>query len=211
MAFCFLPLRFNYDDLAPAMSPATALWHHDVVHGEYLAAINRLVAPYPELAASTIEEILSQPERVPSGLLDEVRHQGGGHANHQFMWKILGASRRTRPSGALALAIDRTFADFDGFTRAFASAAMAHAGDGWAFLSLVAPRSQAIEIVTTHGNGNVLELHKPGVMICDLWEHAYHDQHRGDRAAWLDAYFEVVDWSQCTIRYDRLVAGQPTP
>ena len=88
---------------------------------------------------------------------------------------------------------------------------MALEGDGWAFLSLFAPRELDLEIVVTRGNGNVLELRKPGVLICDLWLHAYHDDHRDDREAWIDSYLETVDWTHCSLRYDRLVAGEPVP
>jgi superoxide dismutase, Fe-Mn family len=211
MAYEFLPLAYSYADLAPAMSENTVCWHHDVIHGGYLAAINTLLAPYPDIAALTIEQVLSHPERVPEAIRNEARFQGGGHANHQFTWKILGAKRGTKPSAALGAKIDETFGSFAAFIAAFKTAALALDGDGWAFLSLAVPRMAQIEIVTRHGNDNVLEIRKPGIFVCDLWEHAYHDDHRGDREAWLDAYFEVLDWTQCSIRYDCLVAGQPTP
>jgi Fe-Mn family superoxide dismutase len=211
MAYRFLPLAYGYADLKPAMSEAAARHHHDIVHGAYLSAINTLLAPLPELSALTIEEVLSHPERLPDAIRTEARFQGGGHANHQFTWKILGAKRDTKPSGALAAKIDETFGGLTGFTRAFTAAALGLDGDGWAFLSLPAPRNPALEIVVRRGNDNVLELRKPGVLVCDLWQHAYLNDHHGDRAAWIDAYLQVLDWTQCSIRYDRLVAGQPTP
>ncbi|HEX4043721.1 MAG TPA: Fe-Mn family superoxide dismutase [Xanthobacteraceae bacterium] len=211
MAYQFLPLAYSYADLMPAMSEATARRHHDAVHGAYLDAVNGLLAPYPELSALSIEAVLSHPERLPDAIRAEARFQGGGHANHQFTWKILGAQRSTRPSGALAGKIDETFGGLAGFVRAFKAAALNLDGDGWAFLSLPMPRTSALEIVVTRGNDNVLELRKPGVLVCDLWRHAYADDHHGDRAAWIDAYLQVLDWTQCAIRYDRLVAGQPTP
>ena len=209
MPFSFLPLGYDFADLAPAMSEKSARWHHDVVHDDYLAAIDRLLAPYRELAALTIEEVLVAPERIPDDIRDAARTQGGGHANHQFMWKILGKDRGTRPVGPLRAKIDSTYGGLSGFTRAFQSAALAHDGEGWAFLSLAKPRSHDVEILTTSGNGNVLELRKPGILICDLWEHAYRDDHNGDREAWLDAYLRVVDWEHCSLRYDRLAAGMP--
>jgi superoxide dismutase, Fe-Mn family len=211
MAYRFLPLAYGYGELMPAMSEATARHHHDVVHGAYLAAINALLAPYPELDALTIEEVLAHPERLPEAVRAEARFQGGGHANHQFTWKILGARRGTKPEGALAAKIEETFGGLDGFARAFEAAALGLDGDGWAFLSLAVPRAPALEIVVRRGNDNVLDLRKPGVLVCDLWQHAYADDHHGDRTAWIDAFLQVLDWTQCTIRFDRLVAGLPTP
>jgi Fe-Mn family superoxide dismutase len=211
MAYEFLPLRYGYADLAPAMSEKTARWHHDVVHGGYLAAINHLLEPYPDIAALTIEQVLSHPERVPDAIRDQARFQGGGHANHQFTWKILSANRDTKPSPALGAKIDETFGGFAAFMTALKTAALSFDGDGWVFLSLTVPRTPQIEIVTRRGNDNVLEIRKPGILLCDLWEHAYYHDHRGDREAWLDAYLQVLDWTQCSIRYDCLAAGQPTP
>lgn len=211
MAYAFLPLSYSFAELTPAMSETTARHHHDIVHGAYLEACNRLLAPHPELAALTIEAVLADPQRLPEKLREDVRSQGGGHANHQFMWKILSARRGTRPGPTLAAKIDETFGNFNKFTAAFKAAALALPGDGWAFLSLAAPRNQELEIVVTRDNGNVLELRKPGIVICDLWRHAYADDHGGDREAWLDAYLAVVDWSHCSLRYDRLLAGQPVP
>ena len=211
MAFLFLPLAYDFTELSPAMSEKVARWHHDVVHGDHLASINKLLAPFPSLALLTIEEVLAAPDRIPADIREAVRLHGGGHANHQFMWKILGRDRGTRPVGSFATQVDGTYGSFPVFTRALKSAALSLTGDGWVFLSLAKPRSPDLEIVVTHANGNVLELRKPGVAVCDLWEHAYRDDHKGDREAWIDAYLEVVNWEHCSARYDRLLAGMPVP
>ena len=211
MAYAFLPIAYRFSELAPAMSEATARWHHDVVHGGYLAEINRLIGPFPDLDRRSVEELMVEPDAIPADIREDVRFAAGGHGNHQFTWKILGPRRDTAPSGIFAAKIDQTFGSFAKFTDAFKRVALGLDGDGWAFLSLSAPRTAALEIVVTRGNDNVLELRKPGIVVCDLWEHAYHDDHRGDREAWIDAYLKVVDWSVCSDRYERLSAGQPAP
>ncbi len=210
-AYTFLPLAYSFSDLAPAMSEATMRFHHDVIHGAYLAACNELLVPYPALAALTIEQVLADPQRLPAEIREKFLVNGGGHANHQFMWKILGARRGTQPRTALGAKINEAFGGLESFKAKFKSAALGLAGEGWAFLSLAAPRTSALEIVVLSANGNVLELRKPGILICDLWQHAYCDDHNGDRAAWIDNYLNIVDWSQCSLRYDRLVAGLPVP
>jgi hypothetical protein len=80
VAFEFLPLSYDFNDLRPAMTEKAARWHHDVVHGAYLAAINRLLSQYPDFNGLTIEQVLSQPQRLPDNLREDVRVQGGGHA-----------------------------------------------------------------------------------------------------------------------------------
>jgi superoxide dismutase len=37
-------------------------------------------------------------------------------------------------------------------------------------------------------------------MVCDLWEHA-REPNYADRASYLDAFFNVIDWSVCEARF----------
>ncbi len=211
MPYEFLPMPFAFGDLTPAMSEPNARWHHDVEHKKHLDAVNRLLEPHQDLAALSIEQLLGGIEAVPDAIRDAVREEGGAHANHQFMWKIIGGARDTRPDAQLAAALERCFGGFEEFIDALKTASLALPGEGWSFLSLTAPRAPELVIVTTAGNGNVLELRKPGILICDLWQHAYAADHHGDRAAWLDAYLKIVDWRVCSTRYDRLLRGRPAP
>jgi hypothetical protein len=46
---------------------------------------------------------------VPEVIRTAVRNHGGGHANHQFFWEILGLKAGGSPNGAIADAIKRDF------------------------------------------------------------------------------------------------------
>ena len=211
MPFSLIPLLFKYDDFSGVIAPDVMRWHRETLHAKYMASLKALLEPLPQFSGPTIEEILSDPEKLPENIRDDAMHFGGGFANHQFFWKILGRCGRADPRNALAAAIDAGFGDFDRFRAEFKWRAMDLKGSGWAFLSLTAPRDPQLEIVVLPNNGSVLPLRKPGVLICDLWEHAYLDTFREDRARWLDAFWSMVDWPMCERRYDCLVAGLPTP
>ncbi len=32
------------------------------------------------------------------------------------------------------------------------------------------------------------------LLACDVWEHAYYVDHRNDRAAYVDAWWKLVNW-----------------
>jgi len=87
---------------------------------------------------------------------------------------------------------------------------MAHLGSGWAFLAVSGLRTTELEILVLPGNDSVLPLHKPGVLICDLWEHAYDAAYPADRAAYLDAIFHLIDWPVCADRFASFSAGVMT-
>lgn len=207
MAYDIPPLRFAHDALEPYVSQAALKQRHEIVHRAYLDALNALLAAHPDIDRETVEDLLRGIEEVPAALRQQAAHLAGGHANHQFLWKILGPQQgpsAAAPAGGLAAAIDDAYGSFDGFKSAFARAALALPTEGWAFLSLSKPRTGDLEIVVLPGHGSVLPIAKPGILICDLWDHMGH----ATRADWLEAYWHVVDWEVGEYRYQGLRDGK---
>ena len=202
------PLRFAYGDLAPVIDEAALRRHHLVLHKGYVDAVNAVLARRPEFLGKTIETLLRGLNDLPEDIRDDVREQGGGHADHQFFWKILSPPAERRPAGPLAAAIDATYGSFEGFKARFEAAALAHEGQGWAFLSLLPKSGFALKILTLPDNGSVLSQPEPspGLIICDLWDHA--SAPFGDRAAWLRAYWSLVDWAYVGERFTGIHEGR---
>lgn len=210
MAYDIPPLRFAYDALEPHVTRAALEHRHQVVHRGYLDGLNALLAAHPEADRDTVEDLLRGIADISAEIRQQAAHLAGGHANHQFLWKILGPQKDPTgpapavPTGGLAAAIDDAYGAFDGFRSAFTDAALALPTEGWAFLSLSRPRTGDLEIVVLPGNGSVLPIAKPGILICPLWDHMGH----ATRAAWLDAFWHVVDWGVGEYRYQGLRDGK---
>ena len=200
MTFELPPLRFGFHDLEPYFS-ADMLRRHVEIHQGYADGINRIVRENPELDGQTIERLMLTVPSLPEPLRERVRLQAGGHGNHQFLWKIIGPPNEKRaPVGDLAAAIERSFGSFAAFSDQFRSQAVAMPGQGWAFLVTAGWGSDQLEILILPNNDSVLPLKKPGVMVCDLWDHAREPTY-ADRAQYLDAFFNVIDWSVCEARF----------
>lgn len=216
MAYDIPPLRFPMHALEPHVTQAALKHHHEVIHRGYLDALNALIAAHPEIDRETVEDLLRGIDEVPTALRQQAAHLAGGHANHQFLWKILGPQTCSSPDapvpmgspaspvGGLATAIDAAYGSFDGFRSAFTEAALSLPTEGWAFLSLSEPRTGDLEIVVLPGNGSVLPIAKPGILICDLWDNMGHPT----RADWLDAFWHIVDWEVGEYRYQGLRDGR---
>lgn len=204
------PLAYDAADLAPATSADWLTRHRDIHHAGYLRRVKAILQRYPRLQGRTIEELLRRIGDIPQEVRDELIFEAGGHADHQFLWKILGPARANNaPIGELASVLTRQFGSFDGFRAQFEQAALGLRGPGWAFLSRVAPDGvETLEILALPGNGSVLPLGKPGILICDLWEHAYEREYGDDRAAWLSAYWSIVNWAECERRLIGLREGR---
>jgi Fe-Mn family superoxide dismutase len=201
-------LRFAADALEPWIAKDVLWRHHELHHLAYVARLNAVLERYPELQGRTIEELLRMLPAQSAEIRAELEDVAGGHANHQFQLKVIGPAGGGEPAGALGEAMERSFGSFAAFRERFMAAAMAQVGSGWAFLSVPKLGEKTLEILVLANNGSVLPIGKPGVLICDLWEHAYETQYPASREAYLDAFFHVVDWGVCGERFESFAAGR---
>jgi Fe-Mn family superoxide dismutase len=208
MAYALPDLAYAYDALKPAIDEATMRLHHDNHHRAYVDATNKALEPYPEWQEMTIEELLQRLDETPDAIRATLRNQGGGHANHQFFWKIMTPNAPGVPSGDLAAAIDKEWGSFAAFQSAFEEAGTKHFGSGWAFLTVKPKEDFKLEIVTLPNQDSVLEIGAPGLIACDLWEHAYYLTYNNRRADWLKAFWSVVHWNYIGERYQGVREGR---
>ena len=205
MPYDLNPLGYAFDALEPHVPAAALERHREEIHRSYIVALNRLLSEHDLDDGRTIEDLLRGIDNVPPGLRQQVSHLGGGHANHQFLWKIVGPQpgngAGAAPVGELGAAIDAAYGSFAGFREIFEDAAGALGTEGWAFLSLSRPRVGDLEIVVLPGNGSVLPIAKPGILICDLWDH-------GSGMTSFPAFWNIIDWTVCNDRFIGLRAGK---
>lgn len=194
MAYELPPLPYAYDALEPVIDAETMRLHHDRHHRAYIDALNGVIADRPGLQGKTIEDLLRGLDAVPESIRRTVRDQGGGHANHQFFWKIMTPGGSPMPAD-LARRIDTDFGSLGAMKARFEEAGAKHFGSGWVFLVFDVHRG-ALEILSLPDQDSLLLLDgKPGLLCNDLWEHAYYLKHRDRRPDYLKGWWDVVHWS----------------
>lgn len=190
-------LKFAYDALEPVIDEATMRLHHDHHHQAYVDKVNAALEQHPEWRGRTIEDVLAHLPELPDDIRQTVRNQGGGHANHQFFWKILTPGGAPEgPQGLLLDAINSAWGSFDGFEAAFEKEATGFFGSGWTFLVCRPKQGFKLEILSLANQDSLLEQAEPapGLLACDLWEHAYYLHYNNRRADWLKAFWAIVNW-----------------
>jgi Fe-Mn family superoxide dismutase len=188
-------LRFSYAALEPYFDETTMRVHHDKHHRSYVDNLNAAIKDHPQLHGMTVEELLGNPGRIPEAIRTAVRNNGGGHANHQLLWNVIGPPRHSEPKGQLVEAINSRFGSFGHFKAMFADAAVKHLGSGWIFL-IADPRKQSLEIVSLPNHQCVVGINAKVLLICDVWEHAYYLKYQDRRTDFLSAYWNVVAWDR---------------
>ena len=199
-AFTLAPLPYPHDALEPVIDTRTMQIHHGKHHQAYVDNLNRAVAADASLRGLTLEALMARMSKLP----DAVRNNGGGHWNHDFFWRSMTRpGQGGAPSAALAAAIDRDFGSLDKFKAAFKAAGTGRFGSGWAWLIVGADGK--LQITSTPNQDNPLmdlaAVRGAPLLGNDVWEHAYYLQYQNRRGDYLDAWWQVVDWSVVSQRY----------
>jgi Fe-Mn family superoxide dismutase len=203
-------MRYAYGALAPVISEEDLRDHHSVWHQGYVERLNTIVANEPSLHGKSIEWILRNLDSLSPALRAAVAEEGGGHANHQFFWKLVGPDPKIAPTGTLADALERDFGSFAAFKEVFEQTAAQLTGDGWAFLVADPRNGFNLKVLALPGNGSVLPLGLLGLLVCDLWAHACGSGYAGERARWVANWWQILDWGVVELRYAQFVQGQMT-
>ena len=195
MAFTLPDLPYAKDALEPTIDATTMEIHHDKHHQGYTTKLNSAVEG-TDMESMSIEEILSQGV---DKLSTAVRNNGGGYANHNLFWEIMGPNAGGSPSGELGEAIERDFGSFDSFKEQFESAATGRFGSGWAWLVVNAGK---LEVMSTPNQDSPLMDGKTPILGLDVWEHAYYLKYQNKRPEYVSNFWNVVNWDKVAEKYD---------
>ena len=138
---------------------------------------------------------------IPDDLMMAVRNHGGGHWNHTLFWEIMGPDSGTM-SDELSAAIESAFGSIDEMKEAMHKAAMTRFGSGWAWMC---SNNGKLSVCSTSNQDNPLMGYSNScgrpIMGVDVWEHAYYLKYQNLRGDYLNAFFNVVNWSEVSRRY----------
>jgi len=198
MAFQLPPLPYPFNALEPHIDARTMEIHHDKHHGAYTTNLNKALEEFPDLQSKTIEQLLGSLDSLPEKIRTTVRNNGGGYANHNLFWEIMGPNKGGEPAGDLANAINAAFGNFAGFKEKFAAAGMGRFGSGWAWLIV---DGGSLAITSTPNQDTPLMEGKKPILGLDVWEHAYYLNYQNRRADYIAAWWNVVNWDEVAKRY----------
>jgi Fe-Mn family superoxide dismutase len=201
MAYELPALPYATNALEPHIDARTMEIHHGKHHQAYITNANNALKDYPDLAAKSVEDLLKDINSVPEAIRQVLKNNAGGHANHSLFWQILGPNAGGAPSGALGDAINAKWGSFDAFKAAFKDAATKRFGSGWAWLVLNSDGS--IDITSTGNQDSPLMEGKTPLLGLDVWEHAYYLNYQNRRPDYIDAFWNVVNWSEVSKRYGK--------
>lgn len=198
--FTLPKLPYAYDALVPHIDERTMRIHHDLHHGAYVNNLNTALASHADLQKMSIEQILRNIKQVPEAIRQTVINNGGGHHNHTLFWEMMSPKGGGQPKGELAKVITSTFNSFENFKKVFSQAAATRFGSGWAWL---VKNGNRLEVYSTANQDSPLMEGKVPLLGLDVWEHAYYLHYQNRRPAYIEAWWNVVNWSYVAQRFER--------
>ena len=199
MAFQMIPLPYAYEALEPSIDSKTVELHYSKHHATYLTNLNAALEKHPELGNQSIEQLLSDLNRIPEDIRMAVRNNGGGYYNHNIYWAIMGPKRGGEPTGSLGEAIRSTFGSFTSLKEQIEKAGLTRFGSGWAWLSK--QKDGRLVIHSTPNQDTPLAEGLFPIIGVDVWEHAYYLKYQNRRAEYLSNWWNVVNWDEAERRY----------
>jgi Fe-Mn family superoxide dismutase len=199
MAHELPPLPYAYNALEPHIDEQTMHLHHDIHHKGYVDGLNNAEKKLAEARAAGDYALVKHWSR-------EAAFHGSGHFMHALFWPNMapaGKGGGGEPTGALAEQIKKDFGSFEAFRKHYSAAAVAVEGSGWAVLAWQ-PQGSQLVILQSEKHQQLTQWGVVPLLVCDVWEHAYYLKYQNKRAAYVEAWWNVVNWADVAARFAKV-------
>ncbi len=190
------PLPYAYDALEPYIDEQTMRLHHDKHHQGYVNGLNK-----------ALEKLAAAREAGDFALVKhlsrEAAFHGSGHLLHSIFWPNMapaGQGGGGEPNGELAEQIAQDFGSFAAFQAHFSAAAKSVEGSGWGLL-VWEPNAGQLEVLQAEKHHNLTQWGVVPLLVLDVWEHAYYLKYQNNRGAYVEAWWNVVNWADVAERF----------
>ncbi len=198
--FYVLPkLPYKYSDLEPYISEEQLKIHYEKHHQGYVNTANSILQRIDDARKNNIDIDMKST-------LKELSFNIGGHLLHSLFWNNLTPASESseKPEGTLSDILNKEFGSFERFKKEFTQATLSVEGSGWGALAFCKQTGRPIIMQIEKHNVNVYPTFRI-LMVFDVFEHAYYIDYRNDRAKFVNALWNIVNWNEVNKRLEELL------
>lgn len=185
-------LPYADNALEPHYDEQTVKLHHGAHHKAYVDGLNNAVSKLAEARETGDFSLIKHWER-------ELAFHGSGHILHTLFWNNMSPNGGGTPTGQVAEQIEKDFGSFEAFKKQFSAATAAVEGSGWGILAWN-PHGNKLEIMQAEKHQDLTIWGAIPLLVCDVWEHAYYLKYQNKRPAWIEAWWNLVNWQDVDAR-----------
>jgi Fe-Mn family superoxide dismutase len=192
-------LKFGYNELEPFISETQLQIHHQKHHAAYVKGANAILETLDKNRREGIDGDAKALSKAFS-------FNAAGHLLHTLFWENLAPVAKTtpKPQGLFAKAIDSEFGSLERFKKEFSQTAVSTEGSGWAALVYCRMTNRPLLMQVEKHNANVIPMFRV-LLVLDVWEHAYYLDYKNDRAKFVDAFWNIVNWAEVNQRLEAIL------
>jgi Fe-Mn family superoxide dismutase len=189
-------LAFNFEEIAPrelrpeayeldGISRASIEAHYKLYQG-YVAKRNEILGKLADVDLAQANQVYSELRALKVELTFAV----GGIKNHELYFAHLGGGGG-EPGGSFASLVRRDFGSVEAWRSDLRATGLA--GRGWAWTAYDWDEGHLFNYIGDAQNAFPVWNATPLVAL-DVYEHAYFLDYQTDRASYIDAFFDNLDW-----------------
>ncbi len=191
------PLPFAYN-ATKGISEQVNKWHHDTHYAGYVNKRNEIELELQKADLSKANANWS-PFRA---LKERETFNANGQVLHEIYWAVLGGNGEPDKNMEVVNKIEKDFGSFEAWKEDMT--ASAKSALGWAVLAWDPTDGKLRNFIgDTHSQGSVWG--SVPLIALDVFEHSYYFDFGPDRAKYIQAYLDNIDWKKVEDRFRKLV------
>lgn len=201
-----IELTYSYNSLEPYIDEETVKIHYTKHLQGYVDKLNNVLKGYEKFTeGKTLEQILSNPNKIPKKIYRDVINQGGGVLNHNLYFSILFPYPKKEPEGKLLNEIVSTFGSLEMLKKLVSEAAINKFGSGYGWL--VKDKRGKLKVANSSNQDTPLSFGFTPILTIDVWEHSYYLKYKNLRGDYVKNIWNLIDWARVEELYknDNLV------
>jgi len=201
-----IELTYSYNSLEPYIDEETVKIHYTKHLQGYVDKLNNVLKGYEKFTeGKTLEQILSNPNKIPKKIYRDVINQGGGVLNHNLYFSILFPYPKKEPEGKLLNEIVSTFGSLEMLKKLVSETAINKFGSGYGWL--VKDKRGKLKVANSSNQDTPLTFGFTPILTIDVWEHSYYLKYKNLRGDYVKNIWNLIDWARVEELYknDNLV------
>ena len=188
-SYALPPLDYALDALEPHIDGETMRLHSGPHWNSYRVGLNQALEKLAEIRDSGETrdfDLVPHWQRV-------LAFNGAGYFLHLIFFKNMAPAGTSEPSEALRGLISRHFGSMEAMKAHFHRASLTVEASGWGILGYQ-PMGDRLVILQVEKHQNHTLWGIIPLLVLDVWEHAYYLKYQNRRGAYIDAFWNVVNW-----------------
>ena len=186
MAFKLQPLPWNPEEVADLLSKDTIVVHHDYIQQGYVHRLNDLVEKNRDIQGMSLEKIAKE-------ITGDAKNFAAQILNHDMYWKSISPTTQQPQSMTYTLILE-LYETLDKFKEMYLTLGLRQFGSGYIWF-IYDQTNRVIRITNEDDAYNpIMDGYVPLICI-DIWEHAYIYDYANDRKAYLERFWNHINWA----------------